>query len=74
MIGDQLMVAPVLEQGQTKRNVFLPPSPDGSNIVWKRLNDGAYFQGDKWINNTHVPLDEVLYFERKADGARPGLT
>ena len=36
LIGDQLMVAPVLEPGVTHRPVYLPSSSDGDNIVWKR--------------------------------------
>jgi len=71
MIGDKLLVAPVLTKGSTQRNVYLPPSPDGQGIVWMSVSDGAYHQGPKWLNDTHVPLDEVLYYERKADGARP---
>ena len=75
MIGDLLLVAPVLNPGVRRRNVYLPGPSDGSDIVWKRGTDGPYHRGGQWVRNIEVALDEVLYFEKKADGARPdGLT
>ena len=68
MVGDVLLVAPVLEQGGVfyyfsqkisnpkktlfatpgarSRDVFLPGSPDGAEIVWKRGTDGPYYKVD----------------------------
>ena len=75
MIGDTLLVAPVLHQGVRRRSVYLPGPSNGSDIVWKRGTDGPYHRGGQWVSNIEVALDEVLYFEKKADGARPdGLT
>jgi len=71
MIGDRILVAPVLNAGQTKRAVYLPSTPEGPG-VWKRGSDGTYFEGGQWLNNSLVPVDEVLYFERKAEHVRPG--
>merc|ERR1712142_10660 len=71
MIGDKILVAPVLNPGQTKRAVYLPSTPEGHG-VWKRGTDGTYFEGGQWLNNSVVPVDEVLYFERKAEHVRPG--
>jgi len=71
MIGDKILVAPVLNPGQTKRDVFLPSTPEGPG-VWKRGTDGTYFEGGQWLNNSRVLVDEILYFERKAENIRPG--
>ena len=71
MIGDTLLVAPVLHQGVRRRSVYLPGPSNGSDIVWKRGTDGPYHRGGQWVQNIEVALDEVLYFEKKADGARP---
>ena len=78
MVGDALLVAPVLKQGEVSsitsrenivcekiffvtilqknilfatpgarsRDVFLPGSPDGAEIVWKRGTDGPYYKVD----------------------------
>lgn len=70
MLGDSLLVAPILEQGHTQRNVYLPPSRTGLG-VWRR-KDGTFFQGGQWLNKSQVPLDEILYFKKLPDTVRPG--
>jgi len=71
LVGDSLLVAPVLQAGSNTRNVYLPAAPDGSEIIWKQ-DDGTFYKGGRWLNGTIVPLDRVLWFERQAEGARPG--
>eukprot|EP00092_Neocalanus_flemingeri_P006045 GFUD01006514.1.p1 GENE.GFUD01006514.1~~GFUD01006514.1.p1 ORF type:complete len:810 (-),score=153.12 GFUD01006514.1:109-2538(-) len=71
MVGDKILVAPVLKAGQTKRDIYLPSTPEGPG-VWKRGTDGTYFEGGQWLNNSRVLIDEILYFERKAENVRPG--
>jgi len=71
MIGDKILVAPVLNPGQRRRSVYLPPTVDGPG-VWKRGTDGKYYEGGRWLNSSVVELDEVLYFERLANHIRPG--
>ena len=81
MVGDALLVAPVLKQGEVhystsrnnmfatfnilqnsfkilfatpgarSRDVFLPGSPDGAEIVWKRGTDGPYYKVSTNIYN-----------------------
>ena len=73
MIGDQLMVAPVLSAGVRSRSVYLPASAEGGDrIVWKMGTDGPYHEGGQRLE-FDVPLDQVLYFQRKSQAARPGL-
>lgn len=57
-IGDDLVVAPILYRGQTKRPVYLPGG------VWKDGVDGSLRKGHRWIHSYHVPLDKVAYFIR----------
>ena len=70
MVGDSLLVAPVLKAGSNTRRVYLPPAPDGSEIIWKQ-EDGTFYSGGQW-RDVLVPLDRILWFSRQADGARPG--
>jgi len=70
LIGGELMVAPILKKGQRKRDVYLPPSKNGSG-VWKR-NDGTWFKGGEWVRDNPVELNQVLYFVRQPDHRRPG--
>jgi len=70
LIGDKILVAPVLDQGSYKRNVYLPRSNSGSG-VWKRGTDGTFFEGGQWLNDSLAPLETILYFIRQPDFARP---
>ena len=72
LIGDRILVAPVLHPGARQRDVYLPRTEGGSG-VWKRGTDGTFFEGGQWLNGTSAELEMVLYFVRQADHARPGL-
>lgn len=58
MLGDNLMVAPVVEKGKTSRQVKLPKLLQGK---WK-ADDGKIYRGGK-IVQIEVPLDRLPYFE-----------
>lgn len=57
-VGDDLVVAPSLYRGQTKRTIFLPAGQ------WKDGVDGSDRMGHKWYSSYHVPIDKVAYFIR----------
>lgn len=57
-IGDDLVVAPSLFRGQTKRNIYLPGG------IWKDGRDGTIRKGFRVLQSYHVPLDKVAYFIR----------
>lgn len=57
MVGDNLVVAPVLEQGKTERNVYLP----SGNWVDQ---DGASYSGSQKIS-IQAPIEVLPYFRRK---------
>jgi len=71
LIGDTILVAPILDAGARKRDVYLPMSSTGVG-VWKSGTDGTFYKGGQWLNQTVVELDTILYFERQSDFARPG--
>jgi len=56
MLGDQILVAPVLEKGATERKVILPGG------AWKGF-DGKLYQGPA-TSSVAVPDDELCFFER----------
>lgn len=56
MLGDRILVAPMLEKGATNRKVILPKA------FWKGFN-GRLYQGPTTIL-VNIPYDELGYFER----------
>ncbi|XP_035447443.2 myogenesis-regulating glycosidase isoform X2 [Spodoptera frugiperda] len=63
-IGSDIVVAPVLEQGQTTRDVYLPTG------LWQDGIDGSLRKGNRWMHEYRVPIDKVAYFVRKPDDMR----
>uniref|UniRef100_A0A182NR22 Glycoside hydrolase family 31 N-terminal domain-containing protein n=1 Tax=Anopheles dirus TaxID=7168 RepID=A0A182NR22_9DIPT len=63
-IGDGMIVAPVLEKGETVREVYLPQG------VWKDGIDESLRKGSRWIHNYHVPQNKVAYFIKMPDNTR----
>ena len=57
MMGDDLLVAPVVEKGSTSRKVILPPGN------WK-ADDGRIFNGPATVD-VPAPLSRLPYFERQ---------
>lgn len=49
-------MAPVLEEGQTARNIYLPEGK------WIDQKNGQIHQGPVWLNNYAAPLDVLPYF------------
>jgi alpha-glucosidase len=58
-VGDALLAQPVLEEGQTEREVYLPPSPAG----WFDLWTGERHDGRETLW-TQTPLDRLPLFVR----------
>ena len=58
----QILVAPILRLGQTKRNIYLPKI--NSEDAWFDWN-GKMYTGLYWLNNTEVDIDTIPYFVRK---------
>ena len=60
MVGDKLLVAPVMNKGSTSRSVFLPEGK------WKDGNNGITYDGPKAVEvqvSTYI-LYSVICFTR----------
>lgn len=69
MLGCDIVVAPVINQGETEREVFLPTGR------WRRvwLSDGylqnaEVYEGPNWIKKVSAPLCEMPTFQRVVAG------
>ncbi len=57
MFGSKYLVAPIMYQGMTERNVYLP---SGS---WKNIHDGIVYNGGQTIH-ADAPIDIIPVFEK----------
>ncbi|KAG9354389.1 hypothetical protein JZ751_001096 [Albula glossodonta] len=57
LIGDDLMVAPVLEHGKQERDIYLPAGR------WRSYRGEYYDKGPMHLTDYHVDLDDIAYFE-----------
>ncbi|XP_076305243.1 myogenesis-regulating glycosidase-like [Tachypleus tridentatus] len=57
-VGNEIIVAPVLEEGREHIDVYLPHG------WWRDEITAVKLRGGKWLHNYHVPLDKVAYFTR----------
>lgn len=59
LVGDGLMVAPVLEAKKYRRTIYLPR---GS---WHDVQRGKSFEGSQWLYDYNAPLDFLPYFVKQ---------
>ena len=58
MLGRDLLVCPIVEEGRTRRTVWLPRG------TWKHLFTGEIFPGNRFVTLS-CPLDEIIALERR---------
>lgn len=58
LLGDNIMVAPVLEKGAKHRNIYLPEGK------WKDIQRGKIFEGSQWLYDYDAPLNFLPFFKR----------
>jgi len=58
LIGDDLLVAPVVEKGARKRDIYFPPG------AWRDHWTGEVYQGPQTVENFPAPLDTLPFFHR----------
>lgn len=63
-VGEQIIVAPIMEKGVTTREVYLPEG------VWKDGIDGSLRKGSRWIHNYRVMENQIAYFVKMPDNTR----
>ncbi|XP_071794923.1 myogenesis-regulating glycosidase-like isoform X2 [Asterias amurensis] len=61
LIGNDMLVAPVLDQGETRRQVYLPEGK------WKdQLHPGPSIEGGAWVE-VEAMLEQVPYFTKEKE-------
>ncbi|MBN2044811.1 MAG: hypothetical protein JW757_07315 [Anaerolineales bacterium] len=60
LIGDDLLVAPVLEKGARKRDIYFPPG------IWRDHWTGEVYEGPQTIEGFPAALDVLPIFHREA--------
>ncbi|KAL7833547.1 hypothetical protein AOLI_G00285070 [Acnodon oligacanthus] len=60
LIGSEVLVAPVTDQGKVERNIYLP----GEGIQWRDRWNGQVFDGGTLLRSYSVRLDKVAVFLR----------
>ncbi|XP_055697858.1 myogenesis-regulating glycosidase-like [Phlebotomus papatasi] len=58
LLGEDILAAPVVKQGQRFRNIYLPVGR------WQDGNNGSIYQGPRWLDNYPAPLSILPYFIR----------
>lgn len=57
-VGDEILVAPIVHEGKTERDVYLPYG------WWKDDILAQVIRGGKWMRKYQIPLDKVAFFVR----------
>ncbi|MFD1066722.1 glycoside hydrolase family 31 protein [Oceanobacillus locisalsi] len=60
MLGDKLLVCPIVEEGQTQRQIYLPKNPEG----WIDYYTGDVYEGGSTIT-VDVSLANIPFFVKK---------
>ncbi|KAG7381912.1 hypothetical protein PHYBOEH_010680, partial [Phytophthora boehmeriae] len=65
LLGDALLVKPIVEEGVMVTHVFLPSDNEQTKTVWYHVTDGfKRFFGGKTYENVPAPLDVIPVFQR----------
>ena len=59
LIGNEILVAPVVEKGQRARDIYLPPG------VWLDHWTGKVFEGPQVLKQYPAPLEQIPFFHVK---------
>jgi alpha-glucosidase (family GH31 glycosyl hydrolase) len=59
LVGDKLLVAPVVHKGERQRDIYLPPG------IWQDYWSGEVFEGQTVLKKYPAPLDMLPIFTRK---------
>lgn len=60
LVGDRIMVAPVLQKGAETRHIYLP---DGK---WTDVQRGRTYEGSQWLRDYDAPLNFLPFFIRQS--------
>ena len=59
MLGDEILVAPVLEEGRQSRDIYLPSGQ------WRDPSNDQIYQGPVWLEDYKADLFSLPYFTKK---------
>ena len=59
LVGDQLLVAPVVYKGKRDRDIYVPPG------IWQDYWSGEIVEGPRILEKFPAPLDILPIFTRK---------
>ena len=63
LIGDEVLVAPVLKFGQRTRDVYFPKFDNYDfEVFWRRGSDGKRFKGGEWARDMKVKMQNFRKF------------
>ena len=62
LVGDDLLVAPVLDKGAMSRDIYLPAGR------WRSQTKAEVLDGGTWHKNYPAKLDELPWFTRVLEG------
>ena len=60
LLGNDILVAPVVKPGITSRDIYLPPG------LWRDHWNGTVLEGDSIIKDYPAPLDILPFFEKQS--------
>lgn len=60
LLGENILVAPVMEEGRVSRDIYLPRG------VWEDQNYGNSHTGPLWLRNYPANLSVLPYFIKNA--------
>ncbi|KAG1705370.1 hypothetical protein DVH05_004301 [Phytophthora capsici] len=65
LLGEALLVKPIVEEGVEATHVFLPTENTADKTIWYHITDGyKRFFGGKTYENVPAPLDAIPVFHR----------
>lgn len=57
-IGEDIIVAPVIQQGEHERDIYLPKG------IWRNEMDGSPTKGEKWLHHYRVKDHQIPFFTK----------
>jgi len=72
LIGERFLVAPIIKEKSTMRDIYLPGSPSTKWIDRMKCSDDdvdtasgdCFVQGGTWIRSYSIPLEDISWWER----------
>ena len=60
LLGEEILVAPVVKEGAITRNIYLPKGK------WRDAVTSKEYSGPLWLSDYSAPLDVLPYFYKQS--------